>query len=303
MRTNSAGLFRAVRVEQFHYPPVIFWSVNQCHFNLFNYVQIPRIRGCAAQIGSCWASRPLQPVGRARQRGGSDVAKMVTTAFFAPLIGAWKGAAAVKIVKTAMVTAAAGHLLPHGESVEVDHGQMQSHADHTDHLEHSHADPADHGDHGHDEHHEEHHEDHEEHEHDDHEHEHEDHEHEEEGDEMEETVEAAEFAKENGAVSGGPQFWRSFQKRSQSHPKPSPESASATNAEAVLKAVAAAAAVASVTSRMVESRCQELRCRPKQRNDAGAAGAAARVGAERRKPWRSCGDPFPNPSGQLSMVI
>mmetsp|Transcript_74322 Transcript_74322/g.91295 ORF Transcript_74322/g.91295 Transcript_74322/m.91295 type:complete len:204 (+) Transcript_74322:79-690(+) len=203
---------------------------------------------------------------------------MVNTAFFAPLIGAWKGAA---VVKTAMVTAAAGsHMLPH--AVGVDHSQVHSH----DHLEH---DSADHGDHGHDEHHEDHEEHHEDHE------EHDDHEEHEEGDEMEETVEAAEFAHENGA-SGGPQFWRSFQKRSQSHSKATPESASATNAEAVLKAVAAAAAVASVTSRMVESRCQELKSKPKIRSETR--------GMERgRKPWRSCGDPFPNPSGQLSMVV
>jgi len=212
---------------------------------------------------------------------------MVTTAFFAPLVGAWKGAVAVK---TALVTfsAAAGHMLPHGE---VDH-EHHNYDDNADHADHSHADPADHGDHGHEDHHEEH----EEHEHDDHEHE--EHEHEEEGDEMEETVEAAEFAHENGAASGGPpQFWRSFQKRSpeSAHTKPTPD-ASATNAEAVLKAVAAAAAVASVTSRMVESRCQELGCRAN-----GRTGASGR-GMERRKPWRSCGDPFPNPSSQLSMV-
>eukprot|EP00438_Fugacium_kawagutii_P033684 Skav203315 [mRNA] locus=scaffold1007:99980:100639:- [translate_table: standard] len=219
---------------------------------------------------------------------------MVHTAFFAPLIGAWKGAA---VVKTAMISATAGsHMLPHGEA-------LAHHSDHTDQLEHNHhADPADHGDH--EEHHEEHEEyeqnEHEQHEHDDHEHEqHEDHEEGEQGDEMEETVEAAEFAQESGAVSGGPQFWRSFQKRSQSHAKAAPEPATATNAEAVLKAEAAAAAVASVTSRMVESRCQELRSRPKVKNE----NSQWQQGIGRRKPWRSCGDPFPNPSGQLSMVV
>lgn len=229
----------------------------------------------------------------------------MVTAFITPLVGAWKGAAAAKAALMT-ATAAASHLLPHsgGEAVDIHHGHAQdSHGDHADHG--SHADPADHGDHGHDEQHHEH-EDHEEHEHDDHEHEEHEHEHEEEGDEMEETVEAAEFAHENGAASGAP-FWRSFQKRSQSHAKPTPDSASATNAEAVLKAVAAAAAVASVTSRMVESRCQELGCRPVGRNGASATSAAPNLDRviERdraRKPWRLCGDPFPNPAGQLPMV-
>eukprot|EP00439_Symbiodinium_sp_Y106_P056762 s2712_g7.t9 len=206
----------------------------------------PCVPGGVAAVRSPPTRRTVDA--RGASSGLCPGSKMVTTAFFAPVLGAWKGAAAVKTaVLTA--TAAVSHFAHAGGEEGIDAEHLEDHGHH-DHAHGDHSEPAEYDEHDHGDH-----EDHAEHEeaHEHEEHDHEEHEHDahEEGgeDEMEETAEAAETAYEHG----GP-LWRGANKF-----KESPDSAAPT-AEAVLKAVAAAAAAASVTSRMVESRCRELGC-------------------------------------------
>eukprot|EP00439_Symbiodinium_sp_Y106_P055988 s2712_g7.t2 len=206
----------------------------------------PKVPGGVAAVRSPPTRRTVDA--RGASSGLCPGSKMVTTAFFAPVLGAWKGAAAVKTaVLTA--TAAVSHFAHAGGEEGIDAEHLEDHGHH-DHAHGDHSEPAEYDEHDHGDH-----EDHAEHEeaHEHEEHDHEEHEHDahEEGgeDEMEETAEAAETAYEHG----GP-LWRGANKF-----KESPDSAAPT-AEAVLKAVAAAAAAASVTSRMVESRCRELGC-------------------------------------------